>query len=67
MVVFTQANLATVDRNIIKGNVATSKWLYSILSASWGWTLGILAATFFIRSVKTGYVIKNKCNLYLKF
>jgi hypothetical protein len=48
--------MSRVASNIIKGTVATAKWLYGVLSASWGWTLGILAATLLVGVGVLGYV-----------
>lgn len=45
-----------VATNIIKGTVSTAKWLYGVLSANWGWTLGIAAATLLVGITVLGYI-----------
>lgn len=47
---------ATIVKNVAKASVSTAKWLYGILSASWGWTLGVMAVTLFVGFTALGYI-----------
>jgi len=51
-----QVTAKAIASNIAKASVATGKWLYGIISASWGWTLGVAAITLLVGVTALGYI-----------
>lgn len=51
-----QVSAKAIAGNIAKASVATAKWIYGVISASWGWTLGIAAVGLLVGTTLLGYI-----------